>query len=111
MSDEPPLISILRRLEAILRRNDHPGQADYVAAVATIAEWDYTAIGPALSSGAMWGSAGAVWEVGQFERADDQHCFWRLLVQLAEAMKNQRIESPAAESTAEILSQWLDSPH
>jgi hypothetical protein len=108
MSDALPLISILRRLEAILRRNDHP-QADYVAAVATIAEWDSTAIGPALASGAMWGGAGAVWDVGQFERKDDHRCYWRLLVQLVEAMKAQGIESPSAESRAEIFSQWLES--
>src|SRR5580692_4973168 len=101
MSDALPLISILRRLEAILRRNDHP-QADYVAAVATIAEWDSTAIGPALASGAMWGSAGSVFDVGEFEHAEDRHGFWRLLVQLAGAMKDQGIESTSAEDRAPI---------
>jgi hypothetical protein len=109
MSEERPLISILRGLETILRRSGHP-QADYVAAIATIADWDRTAVGPALASGALWGGSGSVCDVAEFERADDKKCFWRLLVQLAAAMKAQGIESPSEESSAGILSQWLDSP-
>ncbi len=37
----------------------------------------------------MWGSAGSVFDVGEFEHAEDRHGFWRLLVQLAGAMKAQ----------------------
>ena len=52
--DRESLIMVLRELEEILLRSDHPGQADYVSAVATIAEWDRTASPPLLLRG-MWG--------------------------------------------------------
>jgi hypothetical protein len=107
MVDPRALIEILRQVEQILRRNDHPGQAAYVAAVATIAEWDSTAVAPALTSGAMWGGSGAVWEVGTFDVAGDRLEFYRTLMQLVEAMRAQGIDSPGANNRASILSQWI----
>jgi hypothetical protein len=106
--DPRTLIPILGQLEQILRRNDHPGQANYVAAVATIAEWDPIAVIPALTSGAMWGGSGAVWEVGTFDSATDRREFSKLLMQLVEAMKAQGINSPGADDRAAILSQWIE---
>jgi hypothetical protein len=107
MIDPSTLISVLRQMEQVLRRNDHPGQADYVAAVAKIAEWDPIAVAPALTSGAMWGGSGSVWDVGRFDSAIDRREFCQSLVQLAEEMRIQGINSAGADSRAEILSQWL----
>ena len=108
MGDPRTLIPILKRMEQILQRNDHPGQAEYVAAVATIAEWDPIAVIPTLTSGVMWGGSGAVWDVGRFEAAEDRREFFRSLVQLVEAMRAQGINSPGAIDRAAILSEWIE---
>jgi hypothetical protein len=108
MVDPRTLIEILTQLEPILRRNEHPGQADYVAAVATIAEWDPIAAVPALTSGAMWGGSGAVWEVGTFESAAERREFFQLLMQLVVAMKASGISSAGASDRAATLSQWIE---
>jgi hypothetical protein len=107
-SDPESLIIVLREMEQLLRRNDHPGQADYVAAIATIAEWDPCAAASALASGAMWGGSGAVWEVGRFGSEEEKRTYWKALCRLTEEMRSRGIGSARAESTAKILAEWIE---
>ena len=101
------IIQILHRLAELLRKNGHPAQADYVAAIATIAEWDFSACCPALSSGAMWGGSGSVWEVGEFNFASEKRTFYLMLIELFEAMRSEAIQGVGAEQTVRVLKQWL----
>ena len=99
--------AILQQMAHVLRQNEHTGQADYVVAIQTIAEWDASAIGPALTSGAMWGGSGAVWEVGDFESQDDKHRFWQLLVELVAEMRSAGIQSESSDFVAGTLKDWI----
>ena len=112
MSDKATVISILRQIDAILRKNGNWQNAAELSAIATIAEWECTDSGPALD--ALWGNpAGFPQGIGsraKVKDADDRRSFYRLLVQLAGAMKDQGIESRAAEHTAGIYSRWLNLP-
>jgi hypothetical protein len=108
MSDPEPLVIVLREIQQILRRNGHPGQADCVAAVATIAEWDPCAVASALASVAMWGGSGAVWEVGSFVSKQEERAFWQALCRLTEEMRSRRMSSARAEPVTKILTEWLE---
>jgi hypothetical protein len=107
-SDPESLIIVLREMEQILRRNGHPGQADYIAAVATIAEWDPCAVASPLASVAIWGGSGAVWEVGTFVSKEEERTFWSALCRLTEEMRCRGMSSPRAESIAKIMTERLE---
>jgi hypothetical protein len=107
-NDPESLIIVLREMEQLLRGNDHPGQADYVAAVATIAQWDSCAVGSALASGAMWGGSGAVWEVRRFGSEEEKRTYWTALCRLTEEMRSRCMGSARAESIAKILAEWSE---
>jgi hypothetical protein len=102
------LIAILKEIAEFLTRNGHSGQAEYVSALATITQWDQTAVGPGLTSGAMWGGSGSVWEVG-FDSREEHRTYWRLLVRLVEEMRQAGITSPGAEFAATAMANWLKS--
>ena len=103
------LILLLKEISDSLQRNGHPGQAAYVAALATAAEWDDTAVGPGLASGAMWGGAGSVFDVSEFNSPDERRHCAELLVKLAEEMRQRGIASIGAESASKVLLSWLRS--
>jgi hypothetical protein len=101
------VIPLLQEIARLLESNGHPGQANYVSALATVADWDSTAVGPGLASGAMWGGSGSVWEVGEFNSREDRRRFLQLLLQLVDEMRQAGITAPGAESSAAIISNWL----
>jgi hypothetical protein len=101
------VIATLRKMAHLLEANEHPGQAAYVAALATVGEWDQDAMIPGLRSGAMWGGSGAVWEVGEFSSVEEQRLYWNQLIRLVEEMRSAGIESKSAESIVLILQQWV----
>src|SRR5574340_113235 len=103
------LVPLLREIAQLLEMNGHPGQAEYVSALATVADWDPTAVVPGLTSGAMWGGSGSVWEVGTWNSRDDRRRFMELLLRLVEQMRQDGINSPGAESFAAMMSNWLKS--
>ena len=103
------VVPLLKEIAQLLERNGHPGQAEYVSALATVAHWDSTAVEPGLASGAMWGGSGSVWEVGEWSSREDRRRFMQLLLRLAEEMRRAGITSPGAESCAAIMSSWLTS--
>ena len=103
------LTAILQQIAHVLRENGHTGQADYVAAIQTIAGWDSSAIAPALTSGAMWGGSGAVWEVGEFESPDDRLSFWQLLIELVAEMRRAGIQSDGSDFVARMLKDWIST--
>ncbi len=103
------LIELLKEIAQLLERNGHPGQAEYVSALATVASWDPRAAEPGLASGAMWGGAGSVWEVGGWSSTGDRRRFTHLLVSLVDELRHAGISAPGAESRATIMSRWLES--
>lgn len=103
------LISLLKEIAQLLERNGHSGQAGYVSALAVVAEWDSTAVAPGLASGAMWGGAGSVFDVGKFDSRDDRRRFMQMLVQLVNEMRQAGISAPGADQAAAIMSGWLET--
>jgi hypothetical protein len=101
------IVATLREMAHTLEANEHPGQAAYVAALATIGEWDHDAMIPGLCSGAMWGGSGAVWEVGRFPSIDEKHVYWSHLIRLLEQMQSAGIRAERAESLLPILRNWV----
>jgi hypothetical protein len=97
----------LRQMSELLRQAGHPGQAEYVLAVRIIAQWDSSAVTPALTSGAMWGGSGSVWDVGEFESDDAKRQYWRLLIDLVAEMHAARIHCEAADARSKALAAWL----
>ena len=103
------VVPLLKEIAGLLEKNGHPGQAEYVSALAIVAHWDPTAVTPGLISGAMWGGSGSVWEVSEFDSREDRRRFMQLLLHLVEEMRKAGITGPAAESRAAIMSNWLKS--
>ena len=104
-----PIIVTLREMAHLLEANSFPGQAAYVAALATIGEWDQAAMIPGIRSGAMWGGAGAVWEVGTFSSLEQKHLYWKKVVRLAQEMRVAGLELERVECIASVLQGWLAS--
>ena len=102
------LIPLLEEIAQLLERDGHP-QAEYVSALATVAKWDPTSVEPGLTSGAMWGGSGSVFDVSEFSSREDRRRFVRLLVRLVEEMRQAGITAPGAESRATIMLNWLKS--
>ena len=103
------LIVLLKEIAIMLENNEHPGQAKYVSALATVAEWDEIAVVPGLTSGAMWGGSGSVFDVAQFRSRDDHKKFLRLLLQLIEEMRQRGITTGGADFAANAIASWLES--
>lgn len=115
MTAKPPsvinvdrIIAVLREMAHTLEANGHP-QAAYVSALATIGEWDGTAMVPGLKSGAMWGSSGSVWEAGEFRSSEEKRRYWSQIVQLVEEMRRAGIEDGGGEWVAATLRKRLDA--
>ena len=102
-----PIVLTLREMASVLKANGHTGQGEYVAALATIGEWDQGAMIPGLCSGAMWGGAGAVWEVGEFASHEEKRSFWSLVIRLAGEMRSAEIRTQVADDIAAILREWV----
>jgi hypothetical protein len=103
------LIYLLNEIALVLDTNGHPGQAKYVSALATVAEWDDTAVVPGLKSGAMWGGSGSVFDVAQFNSKDDRRKFLKLLLQLIEEMRKRAITTDGADFAAKVIRSWIES--
>ena len=106
--DRESLVSLLKEIAQLLDANAHSEQAEYVAALATIAKWDAFAVIPGLKSGAMWGGAGSVLDLTEFNSRDNRRHFVSLLVRLAPDMRRYGITSPSIESAARVMSCWLE---
>ena len=103
------VVPILKEIAGLLENNGHPGQAEYVSALAIVAHWDPTAVTPGLISGAMWGGSGSVWEVGTFNSREEKRRFMQALLGLVDEMRQAGITAPGAESCAAIMTNWLKS--
>ena len=103
------LVPLLKEIAGLLEKNGHPGQAEYVSALATVAYWDSTAATPGLISGAMWGGSGSVWEVGTFNSREERRQFMQALLRLVDEIRQAGITAPGAESCAAIMTNWLKS--
>lgn len=103
------LIPLLKEIAQVLERSGHQGQAEYVSALATVTYWDVTAVQPGLTSGAMWGGSGSVFDVGTFNSKDEHRKSLHLLLQLAEEIRRAGINSSGAEFAATAIPKWLES--
>jgi hypothetical protein len=102
-----PIIVTLREMAQLLEANGSPGQAAYLAALATVGEWDQDAMVPGLRSGAVWGGMGSVCDVGGFSSMKGKHLFWKQLVRLAQEMQFAGLKCHRAECVASVLQRWL----
>jgi len=109
MMNRERLIPLLNEIAQLLQSNGHPGQAEYISALATVAEWDVTAVEPGLVSGAIWGGSGSVWDVAQFNSREERRRFMHALLRLVDEMRQAGIKAPGAESSAAIMTSWLTS--
>src|SRR5580765_3592640 len=107
--------AILRDLECLLVKYGHEGQARCIANLIELLDSGQVAeFAKTIRSVDVWGGAGAVWEVGPFNKAgipqaesrEDTRLFRASIAALADAMDEQGIGMHRAREIAATHREW-----
>ena len=110
------IVETLAELRDLLRKYGFHGQADIIQDILDRHSTDTQDFVDALQGVAMWGGAGAVWEVGDFTengvagpRAKaDRRRFMRAIISLAQEMDRADLGTDRSRFIAATFSSWLD---
>ena len=110
------MLKTLTEIRDLLLKHDFPDQGSFVGRLVEMAEEGRDAFATEVTGGAMWGGAGAAWEVGTFkghkipdaEAGQDEAIFRKALIRLAEKMDEAGIGTPRSRDIAGILRYWQE---
>lgn len=110
------MIETLSEIRDLLLKHGFPGQGAFIDRLIDTAQEDREGFAAGVSGGAVWGGAGAVWEVGTFkghripdaEAGKDEALFRKAITRLAEEMDEAGIGTARSRDIAGILKYWQD---
>jgi hypothetical protein len=94
----------LTELHRLLSVHDHPGQAEILDHLIGLHDTNREEFVRVLQSNAMWGGAGAVWEVSPM--GADERVFRSIIVILADEMDRTNVGFERSRSIAETFRVW-----
>ncbi|MHB1157141.1 MAG: hypothetical protein ACYC26_09915 [Phycisphaerales bacterium] len=108
------MIETLTEIRDLLLKHDFPGQGSVVGRLVKMAEENSDEFAAEVADGAVWGGAGAVWEVGTFkghklpdaEASQDEARFHTAIIRLAEQLDAVGIGTAGSRDIAGILRGW-----
>jgi hypothetical protein len=105
---------ILTRIETLLTKYDHPGQAGVIASLKALREREPNAHRTMIQGVDVWGGAGAVWEVCLTWRVpqdpstrEDERAFRSLIIALADSMDREGISTERSRYIARIFRECM----
>lgn len=108
------MLKTLTEIRDLLLKHDFPDQGSFVGRLVEMAEEGSEAFAAEVTGGAVWGGAGAVWEVGTFtghklpdaEASRDEAQFHKAIIRLAEQLDTIGIGTVRSRDIPGILRWW-----
>jgi len=98
------MLEVLTKIRDLLEKHDYPGQASVISNLIALRDSNDPDLPRQLNSGAMWGGAGSVWEVGDLGK--DTREFRNSIIALAEEMDRADFGSKDSAFIAEVFRNW-----
>ncbi len=97
-------LDTFEKMITLLRDNAHVAQADCVRQIhGALYRKDVSDFLKKLRGVDMWGGSGAVWEVGYFNSQGEEKEFKKLIIELVQLMKNDKISHGKANSVSHFF--------